>query len=295
MTDSPIKYQRRQTPAPRGFREIERLGCESARFADLYIRLIEISWGRLLGLAICYYLCVNALFAGLYLLGEAPISGVEAPSFARYFFFSVQTLSTIGYGAMSPQTDYGHVIVTVESFCGLISVALMSGVVFAKASRPTANLKFSDVAVVCQHNGQPTLMFRVANMRGKEIVEASMRVSLLKGETSAEGNTMRRIHDLELIRDQSPAFILSWQAMHVIDERSPLYGVSADEMVQDGMMLLITLMGYEGAYAQTVHARHEYYPDQVRWGHRLVDVISRRPDYSVVLDLRRFHDIEPEA
>lgn len=122
-----------------------------------------------------------------------------------------------------------------------------------------------------------------------------MRVSLLKGETSAEGNTMRRIHDLELIRDQSPAFILSWQAMHVIDEHSPLYGVSADEMVQDGMMLLITLMGYEGAYAQTVHARHEYYPDQVRWGHRLVDVISRRPDYSVVLDLRRFHDIEPEA
>ncbi|MFN3202512.1 MAG: ion channel [Bradymonadia bacterium] len=278
----------------RGFGRLERIGVERDRFNDLYIKLIEARWRQLFGLTICYYLAANTIFAVLYLLGDAPIGGMDEGSFAEHFFFSVQTLSTIGYGAMSPQTPYGHIIVTIESLFGVLSVALITGLVFAKASRPSANLKFSRLAVVTQYDGKPTLMFRVANMRGKELVEATMRLTVLKGEVSPEGHHMRRLHDLKLVRKQTPLFILSWQVMHVIDEDSPLYGVSPEEMAEDGMLLIVTLMGYEGAYAQTVHARHEYYPDQLMWNHRLVDVITRRPDYSVELDLRRFHDVEPE-
>jgi len=274
--------------------QVVRQGVRRAYFNDLYHYLLTASWSRLTGMIAGLYLLLNALFAGLYLLGGDCIVGAEPGSFSDAFFFSVQTFSTIGYGGLAPRGVYANLVVTIEAFVGLLLVAMASGLMFAKFARPTSRVLFADKIVITRRNGRPYLMLRMANDRGNDVVEASLRVCVLKTEITKEGSTMRRLHDLKLERSETPLFVITWMALHAIDESSPLYGEDATSMREGDVRIIVTLTGIDGTISQTIHARRIYLADEVIWGARYLDVLSNRPDGQLVLDYTRFHEVEPE-
>jgi inward rectifier potassium channel len=276
------------------FGAIERIGAPKHPLRELYASLLERSWAWVVALLFTLFLLGNLLFALLYLAGDGAIAGARPGSFADAFAFSVQTFATIGYGGLTPATPWAHALVTVEAMVGMLFTALATGLCFAKFSRPRSHVVFSRVAVVTIYEGQPTLLFRAANARGNEVVEANMSVVLLKFETTPEGHGMRRLIDVPLRRSRSPMFLLSWTAMHPIDASSPLAGLGPAELEACRATLIVTLTGHDGTYAQTVHARAAYHWDEIRFGERLVDVVRTRADGVVELDYRRFHDTEPD-
>ena len=238
-------------------------GAPSALRQDLYFFFLEGSWLRLI-LTWCFlYLMVNVVFAGLYLLEPGSIGGGQE-GFADAFFFSVQTMSTIGYGGLSPATEYADLMVTIEAGVGMLFVALGTGLMFAKASRPQSAVIFADKVVVNEFHGKPTLFLRMGNARGNEVVEARVAVNALISELSPEGTHMRRIRELKLVRSSTPLFVLSFVAMHVIDEDSPLHGMQLDDEADGFLSLIVTLGGHDATYGQQTHARKLYYPEDVR-------------------------------
>jgi inward rectifier potassium channel len=237
------------------------------------------------------YLSVNAVFATLYLF-VGGISGVKPGDFADAFFFSAETLSTVGFGQMAPQSFPAHVAVTVESFFGLFNLAIATGLLFARISRPTARVMFSDRAVVTSYDGVPTLMFRAANRRRNRIVEAEVTVNLARDGVTREGIRMRGFENLATIRARSPVFILTWQIMHRIDETSPLFGQTTQSLLDQHAEIVVILKGLDETFAQTIHARASYTPEEIVWGGRLVDIFSRNTDGQPVIDYTRFHDID---
>jgi inward rectifier potassium channel len=238
------------------------------------------------------YLGANLCFSMAYLLVPGSVDGAEPGSFRDAFFFSVQSMSTIGYGGMAPNTLWAHLWVTLEAMFGIVLVALTTGIVFAKFARPTANVVFSDVAVITRRNGKPALMFRVANAREGALVSASMQLSVLQTETTAEGDTLRRLVDLNLARDRVPFFTLSWSLIHEIDADSPLHGLTAADFSDDDLVLVALLTGHDGDYGTTVYAQQLYYPEEVRWQHRFVDVITNE-NRQVSINYTKFHETEP--
>jgi inward rectifier potassium channel len=273
--------------------EIVRVGLPRSYFDDLYHFLLVARWSQLLGLIGAAYVSLNTVFAGLYLLGGDVIAGAEPGSFRDAFFFSVQTLSTIGYGTMSPKGMYGSSLVTFEAFVGLLGVAMASGLMFGKFARPTARVMFTKSMVIGNRDGKPCLMFRMANQRANDVVEAAIRVSVIKEEVTAEGERLRRIYDLKLIRSHQPLFLLTWMAMHMIDESSPLYGETEASMTREGMRFIVTFTGIDGTFATTIHARNMYEASDIVWGGRYADVIGSTPDGRVMVDFGRFDTIEP--
>lgn len=260
-------------------------------FDDIYHFMMEASWKRLFLIIAAMYLGTNALFAGLYVLAGDSINGAEEGSFGDAFFFSVQTLSTVGYGVMAPKGVVGGTLVTFEAFIGLLGMAMASGLMFSKFARPTARVMFSSKVLVTTRNGQPCLVMRMANGRGNEIVEATLRVSVLKPEVTAEGEKMRRFHDLVLARSQTPLFTLTWMVIHVIDEQSPLCGETEASLREMNVRFIVTLTGIDSTFAQTVHARTSYFADDIVWGGRFVDVTSQLPDGRLQVDYTKFDDV----
>ena len=238
---------------------------------------------------------MNALFAFAYLAGGDGIENARPGSFIDAFFFSVQTMGTIGYGRLAPGTVWSNLLVTVEVITGVLGLAMVTGLVFAKFSRPTARVVFSQRAVVTPHDGVPSLMFRMANARGNRIVEARVRAVLARDETTAEGETMRRFHDLALVRDRNPLFALTWTAIHPITATSPLFGATPEGLAAMGAEVVASLVGIDETVSQTVHARHTYAAADLAWGARLRDILRRLPDGRRQVDYARFHDVEPTA
>jgi inward rectifier potassium channel len=275
-----------------GKTEVTKLGVHRFNWHDTYHIVMSLTWPQFFAGAITVYLLANLVFAGAYYVGDQAIT--NAHSFTDCFFFSVETLATVGYGSMSPGTFYGHCVATAEIISGMLSMAVITSVVFARFSKPTARLLFSRVAVISNYNGLPTLMFRVANERRSYILEAVASVVLIRDEENAEGATLRRFYDLRLERARSPMFALSWQIMHSIDETSPLHGVTADAIEKGDMRLAVTLSGMDETFAAAVTARHTYAHEDIQFGRRFVDIFSegehRRHLY---VDLARFHDLEP--
>jgi inward rectifier potassium channel len=270
---------------------IVRTGAPNSFVGDLYHFLLIASWLRLLALFVLSYLAANAVFAGLYVLGGDSIEGARPGSFADAFFFSVQTMATIGYGKMVPRTLWAHTLVTVESFVGLMGLALATGMIFAKFSRPTARVLFSRHAVITTRDGVPCLMFRMANQRGNQIVEARIHVVLARNETTLEGESLRRLYDLEMMRAQNALFALSWTAIHPLIEDSPLHRATPESLAADEAEIIVSLTGLDETFSQTVHARHSYVADEIAWGARFVDILSRTPDGRRRVDYTRFHDV----
>lgn len=273
---------------------IVKVGLKTGTFDDIYHFMMMASWKRLFALIGAMYLGTNAVFAGLYVLAGDSIQGAEPGSFSDAFFFSVQTLSTVGYGVMAPKGFLGSTLVTLEAFIGLLGMAMASGLMFSKFARPTARVIFSSRVVITTRDGKRCLALRMANGRANEIVEATLRISVLKPEVTAEGERLRRFHDLTLMRNQTPLFTMTWLVLHVIDEQSPLYGETEASLHAMSVRFIVTLTGIDSTFAQTVHARTTYFADDVVWGGRFVDVTSQLPDGRLQVDYAKFDDVVAE-
>ncbi|MDE5068462.1 MAG: ion channel [Trichodesmium sp. St2_bin6] len=272
-------------------------GIPSFYWSDFYHWLMTISWRQLWVIIISFYFVINTIFALLYLGSGDGVHNAKPGSFIDAFSFSIQTIATIGYGAMYPTNIYTHILVAIEVFIGLIGIAMITGLMFARFSLPTARVLFSRIAVISPYDGVPTLMFRIANQRQNWIVEAEVKATvLLNKEVSIEGHSLRKFGDLKLLRSETPMLSITWLVMHQIDEDSPLYGWSEDDFKNinnQSIQLFITLTGLDETVSQTIHARHVYRLDQILWHQRFVDLISTGIDGRFYLDYSLFHDVVP--
>jgi inward rectifier potassium channel len=270
----------------------ESRGARVSPFVDLYHSLLRASWGQLFLTYFAVYLAENALFAALYWLGgDGTILNAQGHAFLECFWFSVQTLATIGYGFYAPNSTYAHVLVTLESFVGLLTTALTTGLLFAKFSKPVARVKFSRNALFSVRNGEMAFTFRVANQRKTALLESSLKVHVLKDEVSAEGHQMRRAHELKLERSEIPVFRLSWALLHPVTPESPLAGITADNVSQHLVSIIVSFSGTDDTLSQTVRARRIYTPEDMRFGYRFVDMIDSSVDGMLIVDHSKLDEI----
>jgi len=274
-------------------REVVSIGLDRRWWNDVYHTLLTLSWPRFFGLLVAGFLLLNGLFASGYAAMGDGIEAARPGSFVDSFFFSVQTLATIGYGKMSPRTLPANLLVSLEALVGMIGLAVTTGLVFARFARPTARVLFSEVAVIRPWDGVPSLMFRMANARGNQIAEARVKVTFLRERRTAEGEIIRKVHDLALLRSESAAFALTWTIVHPITPESPLFGETPASLRAQRADLMVSLTGIDEGLAQTVHARHGYATERLAWNARLADILSTDPDGTRVIDYRRFHEVEP--
>ena len=273
-----------------GGREVVAEGLRLSFWADISHRSMTASWPAFIAGAALVFVIFNAVFASFYWIGNQPISNVPGGAYIDYLYFSIETLSTAGYGDMHPQTHYGHFIATVELFTGIFSMSLMTGLIFARFSRPNARLLFAAHPVISNHEGKLTLMIRFANERHNIIGNATARLWFLRDFESMEGQSLRRFYELPLMRSEHPALALSWTLYHVIDETSPLYGLTADDFGALNISLAVVVSGYDVVAAQTVHARKSYDYLDIRFGHRYADILDTAEDGRIKIDYGRFHE-----
>ncbi|MHB1843923.1 MAG: ion channel [Deltaproteobacteria bacterium] len=271
-------------------RRVVRLGLQPQFFRDFYHFWLMTPWPWLVALVLLAYAGLNAAFAGGYLaLGDA-LENARPGSFTDAFFFSVQTMATIGYGKMVPQTIGANILVTLESLFGLLGFSVITGLVFAKFARPTARVLFSRIAVVSMRDGVPSLMFRIANERTNQIVDAQIRVVVARNEQTVEGEPVRRFHPLELSRGWATFFSLTWTVIHPITEKSPLHGRDSSQLEAENVEIIVLITGVDETFSQTIHARYSYVPSEIVWGGRFVDVLARLPDGRWEVDYTKFHE-----
>jgi len=263
---------------------------------NFYHWLLGTSWTSFLLLVIAVYLGTNLLFAFAYLAcGDGAITNTKPGALLDVFYFSVQTMATIGYGQMTPVGHWPNSIVTFEAFFGIVYSALTTGLAFARFTRPTAGVRFSKVAVVGNHDGVKTLKFRVANDRSSHIVEAQLRLWLIAESMTSEGERYRRSVELALHRSESPVFSLTWTAMHSIDESSALNDYLGNSALNGRWHLLITFTGYHESLANQVYARHVYLPRDVQQNATFIDIVTVSPDGGRVIDLANFEKWVPNT
>ena len=285
--DESLAERRMRINGVNGFDLLVR-GSHARKWSDIYYYVLISSWRRLLALLALFYLVVNVLFACLYLAGGDVIDHATPGSFLDAFFFSIQTWATIGYGLMAPKTRYADILVGIEAFCGMLSMSVVTGLVFAKFARPVAKVRFTKHILISRFDGKPTLLFRLGNLRLNQILEARLRVVFTSETITAEGVRFRKMVDLPLVRDTTILFSLTWLAMHEIDENSPFYGAT-DEMMRDKkMQLVVSMTGHDEEFNQTVHARHVYrYGDIVR-GVRFEDMLMPDGNGGQIIDYNHF-------
>jgi inward rectifier potassium channel len=275
---------------PGGEYSIRVVGIQKTPLRDFYHFILRISWAVTFGLLAVGYLVANLVFAVAY----AVVGGVgAAASFADDFFFSVQTMGTIGYGGLVPTSTAANLLVVGESITGLILTALATGIVFAKFSRPTARMVFSRDVTISPMNGVPTLSFRMGNARSNQIMDAQIRLVLSRTEITTEGKMMYRIYDLALVRDRALSLSRSFTVMHTIDDKSPLFGVSYETLEKQEAELAVLVVGLDDTMMHSVHAYHQWYIANIKFGMRHADVLSEPTPNQLLLDLTKFHDLEP--
>jgi inward rectifier potassium channel len=275
--------------------EVRPLGIRPKLWEDLYYRLMQLSWPRLGLLSTSAFVLFNLLFAALYRLDPeglaVPHEGAQVPLFWRDFFFSVHTVATIGYGNVYPVSVYANWLVVAEITLGIISFALVTGLAFARFSRPISRILFSEVIVVRDVDGVPTLMLRAANQRHNLIYSAQAQLSLI-ADSDLAGVRMRRFIDLPLERGSNPVFALSWTIMHPIDEASPLRPWLDDPANAGDGEIVVVLSGFDESSGQTIHGRWGYGPEDIRWNARFTDIIGVAGDGVRTIDYGKFHMVE---
>ena len=274
-------------------REVETRGLSTGFWRDLYHHAMTVSWAAFFAWAALIFMVLNGVFATLYGLGDKPVANVQSESFLQFFFFSIETLATVGYGDMHPQSDYGHVVATVEIFTGMSFLAVMTGLVFTRFSRPKARFVFARNAVVTSYMRRQTLMIRLANARHNTISGATAKLWFIRREEIPEGRTLRRYYELTLERQENPIFAFSWTVFHIIDEFSPLAGNTPGQLAQDEGALLLTVSGFDDASAQQLWARQSYSHQDIRWQHHYADITSWA-EGRMILDYEKFHDVLPD-
>ncbi len=275
--------------------KLAKTGALKYDWRDPYHMALTLSWPRFIALFFGVNIAINVIFALLYLAQPGSVSNVGPGSLTEAFFFSLQTLATVGYGVMAPQTLYGHVVASMEIFCGLAFTAIMTGLVFVRFSRPRARIAYATQAVVCRFNGRPTFMIRIGNRRAHALTDATARLSALLSEWTEEGQFYRRIHDLHLARTRIPIFSLVWTLMHEIDENSPLYGCDPAHIGEKVTQIFLSIEARDPALAAHVYDTKDYDPEDVLFGHRYADALTIDAQGRTLADLTRIGSTEPEA
>ena len=272
-----------------GSRQLLVRGLTQSGLQDLYFLSMTSSWLQFYSSIATLFIALNSGFAGLYLLQPGSIANASPAGFWGAFFFSVETLATVGYGDMHPATMYAHGLATLEIFTGMMGIAVFTGLTFARFSRPRARIIASHTPVICQYEGKTTLMVRAANARKSMITQASARLYLLIHQRSPEGHTMRRLLDLQLVREIHPMFVLSWTLIHPIDQHSPLWGHDVDSLARHKAELILTISGSDEITTQDLHSRHHYSHQDIRWNHVFEDMLQVDADGQEYMNYECLH------
>ena len=272
--------------------DLHKRGVARFDLRDPYHLAVTLSWPAFFGLAFAAILALNLIFAVLYILRPDAVENLHPHDVIGAMFFSLETLATVGYGEMSPYSTYGHVVAAIEILTGMTFTAIFTGILFVRFSQPQARILFADKAVITPHNGQPTLMLRIANGRLTLLTHALARVAVMIAETSPEGNVFRRVQDLRLMRDEMPIFPLTWTLMHVIDETSPVFGMDAEQMEQTQTRFFVAVEAKDAAMGATVQALNTFMPGQVAFGMRYSDAVVVDDSGRVTADISRLSLIE---
>ena len=277
-----------------GSYEFKKKGVSRFDMRDPYHLAVALTWPQFLAALLVIYLLVNFVFATLFWLVPGSVANARPYSFPDVFFFSIETLATVGYGEMYPATPYGHVVAATEIVCGIAFTAILTGLTFVRFSRPRAKLVFASNPVVAMHNGKPTLMLRLGNGRASMLTDATAKLNVLLSEATAEGKPFRRAQELRLERAHLPVFPFTWTLMHVLDERSPLRGYDAARMIEAQAQVFVTLEARDPTLATLVHDIRSYAPEDIRFGMRYTDVVTIAEDGTPVADLGRIGELEPD-
>jgi inward rectifier potassium channel len=270
-----------------GGRRIIAEGLESNAWTDFYHNAMTASWPIFIAALAAAFFLLNAVFALIYDLGDRPIANARE-GLADLFFFSVETSSTVGYGDMHPQTGYGHIVATIENFVGMMLLAMMTGLVFARISRPRARIIFAHNPVVCPYEGLPTLMFRMANARSNFISEATAKTWMIGPHVSREGGRLVSFQPMRLVKSENPTLALSWVLFHPIEADSPLFGLDSEALMSSEINFVVSIVGFDETSGQTVHARGVFAAQDVRFDQEYEDIIwvdeegRRHIDYSKI-------------
>lgn len=276
---------------------VKAIGAHTAWWEDLFHTVLTMPWWQFFLAIGGIFVLMNLGFALLYSLSPGSIGNVPADQnqLEELFYFSVQTMATIGYGGMLPVTRYGHILVVLESILGTLTTAIITGLTFAKFARPTARVLFADKMVVSTRDGVPHLMVRMANWRRNQVVEARLKIQLLRTHITREGEIMRIPQEISLVRDTTQLFWLSWTAMHRIDEKSPLYGPDAlERLKKEDAQFFLSLQGLDATMGQTIYAGTRYNLDDIVWNARYKDVLFTKGDLREI-HYHHFHDVIPEG
>lgn len=268
-------------------------GLEHGLWKDFYHNSMTASWPAFFATIAGAFVALNFAFASFYALGDDPIANAKSGSFYDLFFFSVETSSTVGYGDMHPQTVYGHSVAMIEIFVGLMSLAVITGLMFARFSRPRARFLFSKHLVVRPIDGQRTLILRAANLRLNVVQDASASLYMMRDEMTQEGFRIRRVIDLPLLRSTQPMFNLGWTIMHALDESSPLFRETADSLNTSEAAFVLNMSGTDESTGQTLTTRAEYSSRDIRWNATFRDILVEDANGSLHIDYAQFDEVEP--
>jgi inward rectifier potassium channel len=260
---------------------------------DLFHFCMMVSWPALIALMASVFVVLNLLFALLYHAVPGSVANLNPPNLLGAFFFSVETIATVGYGDMHPGSVYGHVISSLEIFCGMVSVAVMTGVMFARFSRPRALVQFAEVCVITPVDGKQILMIRAVNSRQNIVMQTTAQLRLVRQTRNGEDFMLRRVDDLKLVRSDYPIFIFGWNLMHIIDESSPLAGETAESLASSQAMINLTLSGTDETTGQVLMARHHYDAEVIRFNYCYREMLTRTPDGVDHLDYSVISVVDP--
>ena len=273
-----------------GHLEFVKVNANGQDVRDLYHWTLTLSWFRFAGLILAIYLAVNLAFSVLYFMDRGSIA--ESHSFADDFFFSIETLATVGYGHLYPQTLYGHIISTIEIMTGMFGMAVTTGLIFIRFSRPVARIVFSRNLVVSPSDGKLALMLRVANLRQHAMAEAEFRLMLIRKERIKEGQEERRFYPLTLQFDRLIAFPVALTLRHIIDEKSPLYGLTARDLEECGARVLASVVCIDTVIPASVQSQQDYTWRDIQFGKRFAEIYSELDDRRMTVDYGRLDELE---
>ena len=275
--------------------EFVKLNAQKFDLRDTYHLVLTLSWPGFAGLVFGIYLLINVVFAWLYMLKAHAIAEMAPGSFLDAFFFSVETLATVGYGHMYPETFYGHLITMLEIMVGMFGLAVITGLIFVRFSRPTARMQFSKVAVISPFDGVPNLMIRIANLRHQAMVEPEFRMVLLRDSITAEGQEVRRFRSLKLEFDRLIAFPAVLTVRHPIDETSPLFGMTPEDFQQQDIRILASIVGVDTVIVAPVQSSGDYHHDKIEWNRRFVEIYDQNKEGDWTVDYGRIDETEDVA
>ncbi len=273
--------------------EFVKVGTDAWRWRDIYRWLLGLRWPQFAAFVASLYVGLNLFFAALYSFQQDSIAGSTGGSrFFDCFFFSVQTLATVGYGHMYPQTLYGHIISTIEIMTGIFLLAAMTGLIFVRFSRPMARVVFSNTMVIAPLNGKPTLMVRIGNENQHSMVEAEFRIMFSRDEPLVEGGDFRYFYVLKLHFDRLTVFPAALTLRHTIDDNSPLFGATVESLEASRALFLVSVVGIDPVLAASVQTQKDYAWRDIKFGRRFVEIYTEHGGGRLTVDYGRLHDTE---